>query len=375
MKQYRGMRYLGISCCGLAVRRWFIAFLIFAGLFTFSTKAALSNREFAMKGEMYYSFFKEGKQTLKRRVSCQILRQGDRFKLSTVEVGSDYPIFAFVCYSNCAFTYVQYRDKGGDASHNTTNTAWNNATVDVSSYRLPAYMTGQLTPLWLMAGGNEEFRRVNRQEWINAFGDGFRLTFLEQAKTSPRIAAEAFWPDGFSEYSELFEVQDPNTGLPITRECDFRVQGWTNVTGVRFPQRFMASAKKEKTASSGMVVLSEMRFEFTADEVSELIEGSLDTRPPSLSFVTDLRPQENGGSISGFSYCSTNGVLYEDPSETRKAGIAVRPAFGEKRPVSNPKSTKATRVVAWFLLFLVALAPALIWAQRRAIFGLDSKQQ
>ena len=273
-----------------------------------------SIKQYSLYGELSYSFFKGTNQTVAERLQCEVLRNGDHVRISTCAYGSNYPASVFVCDATNACTYVQYRTED-DVGQPGKTRAWNAASVFVSSYRMPSYIIGKLTPLWLMSQGRaERMRGKPTDAWLSVFGNWASPEFYNQRKTVPEARGESFWPDGFASYDESLEFSDPeDPGQTILSEGTFHILGWTNCAEVRFPAGFLATLKKKKrSASLDAKVISEARFAFTTSKIELGPAISPEVRGPRFSSVSDMRLFESGVLTNGFSYLSTNGDIYSD---------------------------------------------------------------
>jgi hypothetical protein len=68
-----------------------------------------SIRHYSLYGELSYSFFKGTRQTVAENLQCEVLRDGDRLRITTSVCNSNFPANVFICDATKAFTYVQYR--------------------------------------------------------------------------------------------------------------------------------------------------------------------------------------------------------------------------------------------------------------------------
>jgi peroxiredoxin len=86
----------------------------------------------------------------------------------------------------------------------------------------------------------------------------------------------------------------------MSYETAFAIKTWTNVNGVNFPSRCVASNSWWNS-----------HFEFVCTGIEEL-RAPIDTHVPYLSTVTDWRPMESKDLANGCYYWITNGVVFED---------------------------------------------------------------
>jgi peroxiredoxin len=306
-----------------------IPILLACGLLRGVEPLHVSPRDYLLQGELTYSFFKGTNQTTSEKHQCKVLRSGDRLRIATAPLGSDFPASIFVCDASNACTYYQYRSEEPSAAISepgvSQSRGWNNASVWVSSRKMPYYFVGHLTPLWLMAQGQAELASTLKTSWLTAFGNGGQ-EFVDQPTIVPNVSIESFWADGFASYHETIEVPDyANPARTLLQEASFKILAWTNCAGTRFPASFLASVtKRAKTASLGPALISEARFAFVTTNICPAREAPPEVRGPRLSTVSDMRPLERGESAGGVDYCSTNGVIYSDPfGESSRHGLRL----------------------------------------------------
>jgi thiol-disulfide isomerase/thioredoxin len=317
--------------------------LLGCGLMEAAGPPLISPRDYSIHGELSYSYFKGTSQTYAEKRQCEVLRDGDRLRITTSIYGSNYPANVFLCDATDAFTCVQYRaeEPSDAASELATHRAWNAASVWVSSYRMPSHAIGKLTPLWLMAQGQAERAKVTPDgTWITVFGNWVSFDFHNQPKTVPEAAAESFWPDGFAHFVESFDFPDPeNARQTILQEEAFNIIGWTNCAGARFPAGFLASViRKRKSASTEPKLISEARFAFVTTRVEPGSVVSWELRAPRFSDVQDMRPFERGDLANGVTYRSTDGMIYLDPlSESKEHGLRLIPVIVRSEKPGGPR--------------------------------------
>ena len=304
--------------------------LLACGLTQAEDPHAISTRDYSLMGDLSYSYFRGTNQTHTEKRQCEILRSGDWIRITTSICGSNYPANVFVSDGTNACSYAQYRAEAASTATREpgASRAWNNASVFVSTNCMPHDAFWNLTPLWLMTNGKAERARHPNGAWLSVFGMGFG--FHERPKTVPAVSAETSWPDGFSRYFESTEYPDPaDPTQTILQEGTFSILGWTNCAGIRFPASFLATVKKKvKGAGPGQPVSSEARFAFVTSEIEAMPASvALEVRGPRLSQVQDMRPWEQGISVAGVSYQSTNGIIYSDPfAESKRGGLHLVPA-------------------------------------------------
>lgn len=265
---------------------WHGAHMTFAG--------PLSQTSYSMKGEMRWT---TGTNISKSAV--QITRDGDVFKIVQVteESPTNFNASGFIATPAMAVSFHQYSKdlKGSDRPRGISN----NGQVSVSKFRIPEMP--QLPPIWLMAIGAEEFRGETNRLRPSIYPQ-FPFTHLhERTQTVPTTAIDDKWVSGFSEYAERLTNAEG-----VSYETAFAIKAWTNVNGVSFPLRCVASHSGWKS-----------HFQFSCTEIEEL-RAPIDTHAPYLSMVTDWRPMEMKDLPNGCSYWITNGVVFEDIVDAEK---------------------------------------------------------
>jgi len=317
--------------------------LIACGLMEAAEAPLISTRDYSLQGELSYSYFKGTSQTHAEKRQCEVLREGDRLRITTSIYGSNYPANVFLCDAASSCTYVQYREEESPAAGGGPGTSrpWNNASVWVSSYRMPSHIIVNLTSLWLMTQAHaERVRTEPNLPWLNAFGTSPGAEFYDQPTTVPDASAEPFWPDGFASYLESFEFSDPaDPTQTMLQEVAFKIVGWTNCAGAKFPAGFLATVKKRrKSAGPEPKLISEARFTFVTSRIEARPAVSLEVRGPTFSSVSDMRLFEQGDSANGLSYCSTNGVIYSDPlTESKEHGLRLIPVIVRTAKPGGPR--------------------------------------
>src|SRR3954469_7362188 len=148
-----------------------------------------------MKGEMSWTT-----GTNVSMSSVEVTRDGDVLKIFQVTDDSptNFHASGFIATRAMAVSFYQYSKdvKGSDRPSGISN----NGQVSVSKFRIPEM--AQLPPIWLMAGGAEEFRGATNRLRPSIYPQ-FPFTSLhERTQTIPTTAMDRKWPAGFSEYSE-----------------------------------------------------------------------------------------------------------------------------------------------------------------------------
>jgi thiol-disulfide isomerase/thioredoxin len=206
---------------------------------------------------------------------------------------------------------------------------------------MPSHIIVNLTPLWLMTQAHaERVRTEPNLHWLNAFGTSPGAQFYDQPTTVPDANVETFWPDGFASYLESFEFPDPaDPTQTMLQEVSFKIAGWTNCAGAKFPAGFVASIKrKRKSAGPELKLISEARFTFVTSRIESRPAVSLEMRGPTFSIVCDMRPFEQGDLANGVSYRSTNGIIYSDPlSEGKTRGLRLIPVIVRSEKPGDPR--------------------------------------
>lgn len=312
--------------------------LLLCRLLQAAEPADLSATHYALQGELSSSHSAGSNAPFTQKLRCEIQRSGDWVQITTSPYGSNYPATTYTCDNTIAFTFVQHRAVGSNQS-GPTSAAWNNASVFVSSQRMPAYVMGRLSPLWLMVQGHTEYTRRTMNPWVSVFGSlGTQLH--DQLVAVPEFSAAPWWEPGFARYNETTDVPDfPPSDRAVTQEGSFEILTWTNRTGIKFPGSFHASVKRSpKTQTLPAPLLSETSFDFVTTRISPAPNTLPSMRAPTFSAVSDTRPFESGTSESGVYYRSPEGLIYADPLAEREKGLHLSPVRVNPVKLAGPKA-------------------------------------
>jgi hypothetical protein len=320
------------------------------------TSASLSQSHFYLAGELAFSSFKDDKLVFSETRQCEISRDGENLKIATWPSGSNYPACVFLSGSNSAITYVQYFKEVPDLK-SSPDKGWNNGSAWISEYRMPEYMTGKLSPLWLMMAGHKEFLRSGGNDWTTPFGDLMSYDLTRHPTVTPNAKSDGQWPDGFSHYSDTLE----NENHTLVQYARFDIISWTNCSGFVFPLGFESIIEQKDKSNSK--TRSAMKFSFTVDVISDLSDLAWeDMSVPLYSEVFDLRVQggETLGKSLGITYSTTNGLVYNDPAEVKKLGVKTYPLLKAELKSTPPDK----RIPLLILLLTVIFFPAFLLVRK-----------
>lgn len=351
-----------------------------------------SEQDYMLAGEMTFTLTNAYTKGYSETQQCEIQRNGEQLVIKTSLHGSRYPISMFVCDSTNSFTCVQYE---ADELANAASTGSpkprnvNKASVWVSMYPMPKYLIGKLTPLWLMAGGNENYSWkdgkpwIAGKPWINVFGNRTSFEFYDQPLTTPEVSVSKSWRDGFSDYFERIEMRDTaDPSRTIIQEGTFKIQTWTNYNQTIFPKGFDASVKRYiKMANGDRLLSAEETYAFTVTQVGDLPSEELATRAPvypqvpPYSEIADMRPREQGEMPTGVQYLSANGIIYSEPNlESKKGVIHTVPALGSGNTPKIPQVNNVRRIIVLCILVLIVSFPAFLLVQKKRWFSKSHRE-
>ena len=280
-----------------------LAILLAGGAAALVESPKISEQSYSMRGRIVWSA-----GTNHWTTPVEVQRKGDTVKITETQPsgGSNYYASTFICTKTNAINLVQPSgalsalSKGFDGGY-------------LSNHRQPLEAGAGLT--WLMVQGGAEFQQSSKWGFRSQFSDYPRSFLHERPVVSPKISRSTFWTAGLSDYSEIYTNQEG-----VINELSFRIQTWTNVAGVRFPNSFTAIFNRTETDTNTTPLFpssAKMSCEFVATEIQEL-PGEIDTRLPDRVRIVDWRPRENGVADHAVMYETTNGVVYSDALKAAK---------------------------------------------------------